>query len=102
MIAYLTIHFMIIAMKSAMHLRKRRRKPMGTISEMRLYLMSRYPNSLTWHRKVQNMPTRQVVAIYKNMTVVKPVAEIETEGYHQIDMFEYMTSLTQNNTEVSV
>ena len=72
-----------------------------TISDMRLYLMSRYPNSLTWHRKVQNMPTRQVVAIYKNMTTVKP-AIIEPEGYHQIDMFEYLASLTQNHTEVSV
>ena len=77
------------------------RKP--TISDMRLYLMSRYPNSLTWHRKVQNMPTRQVVAIYKNMTTVKPAKVYpDPDGYHQIDMFEYLASLTQNHTEVSV
>lgn len=40
---------------------------MATISEMRLYLMSRYPYSLKWHKRVVDMPTRQVVAIYKKM-----------------------------------
>ena len=74
---------------------------MPTISEMKLYLMSRYPNSLKWHKKVQNMPTKQVVAIYRSMhnreILDKP---IEYSDYHQIDMFEYMASLTQNNTEV--
>ena len=78
---------------------------MPTISEMRLYLMSRYPNSLKWHKKVQNMPTRQVVAIYKKMkrdeenNLVHPHND---SNYHQIDMFEYMASLIQNNTEVNV
>ena len=74
---------------------------MATISEMRLYLMSRYPNSLKWHRKVQNMPTRQVVAIYKKMSA-DPLENmyVRDPKYHQIDMFEYMASLEQNHTEV--
>lgn len=76
---------------------------MATISEMRLYLMNRYPNRLWWHEKVQKMPTKQVVAIYRKMTNSQP-KKIETEdgSYHQINMFEYMASLTQNNTEVKV
>ena len=78
---------------------------MATISEMRLYLMSRYPNSLTWHRKVQKMPTKQVVAIYNKFkddhVPIKPIVPTEPK-YHQIDMFEYMASLTQNHTEVKV
>lgn len=78
---------------------------MPTISEMRLYLMSRYPNSLKWHKKVQNMPTRQVVAIYKKMkrdeekNLVHPH---NNSNYHQIDMFEYLASLSQTRTEVNV
>ena len=76
-----------------------------TISDMRLYLMSRYPNSLKWHRKVQKMPTRQVIAIYKRMKELEEknlVHPSNDSSYHQIDMFEYMASLTQNNTEVNV
>lgn len=78
---------------------------MQTISEMRLYLMSRYPNSLKWHKKVQNMSTRQVVAIYKKMkrdeekNLVHPHND---SNYHQIDMFEYLASLNQTRTEVNV
>ena len=76
---------------------------MATIAEMRLYLMSRYPNSLKWHKKVQNMPTRQVIAIYRSMhnreILDKP---IEYSEYHQIDMFEYLASLNQTRTEVNV
>ncbi len=73
-----------------------------TISEMRLYLMSRYPNSLRWHEKVKNMPTKRVVAIYKKMSSDKTEICHNNSNYHQIDMFEYMASLTQNNTEVNV
>ena len=75
-----------------------------TISEMRLYLMSRYPNSLNWHKKVQNMPTKQIVAIYKRMKELenKNLVHPYNPNYHQIDMFEYMATLTQNNTEVNV
>ena len=40
---------------------------MATISEMRLYLMGQYPESMFWHNKVQKMPTRQVVAVYRKM-----------------------------------
>ena len=78
---------------------------MPTIADMRLYLMSRYPNSLKWHKKVQNMPTRQVVAIYKRMEELENrnlVHPHNDSNYHQIDIFEYMASLTQNHTEVNV
>lgn len=74
-----------------------------TISEMRLYLMSKYPNKMHWHERVQKMPTRQVIAIYNNMTRRSKKADDNTNyHYHQIDMFEYIASLTQNNTEVNV
>lgn len=78
---------------------------MATISEMRLYLMSRYPNSLKWHKKVQNMPTRQIVAIYKRMKELENknlVHPHNNSNYHQIDMFEYLASLNQTRTEVNV
>jgi hypothetical protein len=78
---------------------------MPTISEMRLYLMSRYPHSLNWHKKVQNMSTRQIVAIYKRMKELENknlVHPHNDSNYHQIDMFEYLASLNQTRTEVNV
>ena len=72
---------------------------MPTIADMRLYLIHQYPNSMHWHEKVQNMPTKQVVAIYQKM-VKRNI--LPPSSYHQIDMFEYMASLAQNNTEVNV
>lgn len=78
---------------------------MATIAEMRLYLMSRYPNSLKWHKKVQNMPTKQIVAIYKRMKELENknlVHPHNDSNYHQIDMFEYLASLNQTRTEVNV
>ena len=71
-----------------------------TISDMRQYIMSRYPNKMYWHEKVQKMPTRQVIAIYNNMTKRSKKVSYDP-NYHQIDMFEYMASLTQNHTEVN-
>lgn len=78
---------------------------MATISEMRLYLMSRYPYSLKWHKRVVDMPTRQVVAIYKKMKCDEEknlVHPNNDSNYHQIDMFEYLVSLNQTRTEVDV
>ena len=65
--------------------------------------MSRYPNSLRWHKKVQNMPTRQVVAIYKKMSA-DPLENmvVRNPNYHQIDLWEYMASKYDNHTEVDV
>ena len=74
---------------------------MPTISDMRLYLIKQYPDSMFWHQKVQKMPTKQVVAIYKKMTTRKDKPKND-DGYHQIDMFEYMATLTQNHTEGKV
>lgn len=73
---------------------------MATIAEMRLYLMSRYPYSLKWHKRVADMPTRQVVAIYKKMK--NDEEKNLVSNYHQIDMFEYLASLNQTRTEVNV
>jgi len=73
---------------------------MATIAEMRLYLMSRYPYSLKWHKRVVDMPTRQVVAIYKKMK--NDEERNLVSNYHQIDMFEYLASLNQTRTEVNV
>ena len=67
--------------------------------------MSRYPNSLHWHKKVQNMPTRQVVAIYKRMKELENknlVHPHNDSNYHQIDLWEYMASKYDNHTEVDV
>lgn len=78
---------------------------MATISEMRLYLMSRYPNALKWHKKVSEMPTRRIVAIYKRMKELEEknlVHPHNDSNYHQIDMFEYLASLNQTRTEVNV
>lgn len=78
---------------------------MATISEMRLYLMSRYPYSLKWHKRVVDMPTKQVVAIYKKMKKDEEknlVYPHNDSNYHQIDMFEYLASLNQTRTKVNV
>ena len=72
-----------------------------TISDMRLYLMAKYPKSLRWHERVEKMPTRQVVAVYHSMSR-RNIPIPEPEGYHQIDMFEYEASLKENNTEVAI
>lgn len=77
---------------------------MPTISKMRKFLCDQYPERIWWHQKVWKMPTNQVVAIYKKMVNAPKVkiTEVEHSGYHQIDMFEYMATLTQNHTEVKV
>lgn len=82
---------------------------MATISEMRLYLMSKYPNSLKWQERVSKMHTRQVIAIYKKWTTQEIVEGARKNGllpedtsYHQINMFEYLASLNQTRTEVNV
>lgn len=79
---------------------------MATIAEMRLYLMSRYPDSLKWQERVSKMPTRQVVAIYKkfkNMPKKPYIGPLpEDPNYHQINMFEYLAYLNQTRTEVNV
>lgn len=75
---------------------------MPKMSEMRQYIMDLYPEKIWWHEKVQKMPTKQVVAIYNSYKNKRPRKSSESNSYHQIDMFEYMASLTQNNTEVNV
>ena len=77
---------------------------MPTISKMRKFLCDQYPDRIWWHQKVWKMPTNQVVAIYKKMTTktTKENPKHTDPSYHQIDMFEYMATLTQNHTEVKI
>ena len=71
---------------------------MPKMSEMRKFIMNLYPDNIWWHAKVWKMPTKQVVAIYKKYKD----RDKEPEGYHQISIFEYMASQTQNHTEVKI
>ena len=87
-----------------------------TINEMRSYISNRY-DSIKWKDRVRLMPTRQVVAIYRRFREDDERARLmetcpseyirrkEPEGYHQIDMFEYLYSINQGketHTEVKV
>ena len=81
----------------------------ATVNEMRSYISGCY-TSMKWKDKVSRMPTRQVVAVYRSLKRREEKLNIkwfnrEPEGYHQIDMFEYMYSINQGketNTEVNV
>ena len=78
-----------------------------TINEMRSYISSCY-SSMKWKDKVSRMPTRQVYAVYQSLKRREEKLNIkwfnrEPEGYHQIDMFEYLYSINQGketHTEV--
>ena len=89
---------------------------MATINEMRKYISNRY-DSMKWKTKVSNMPTRQVVAVYRSIKRRDEEARLqalcpseyirkqEPKGYHQIDMFEYLYSINQGketHTEVNI
>ena len=77
---------------------------MSNIQAVRKYVMDLYPNQ-TWHRKVHNMPDKQVYAIYRkkqeekdrlkqlaSLTGSTDFANIEDleELFHQIDIWEYL------------
>ena len=66
------------------------------IQAVRRVVMDLYPNA-TWHRKVHNMPDRQVYAIYRSVEENrKHLDEMEAEAivintpepFHQIDIWE--------------
>lgn len=84
-----------------------------TISDMRSYIMHAYPNNMKWHRKVREMPTNQVIAVYysiKDRATKKKlkaaekikVQEKKEQEYHQIDMWEYLSSITNNHTQIEI
>ena len=83
-----------------------------TMSEMRQYIMAQYPDNFHWHNKVRNMRTGQVVAIFYSMKerAAKKKAKLLAEKkakknepvYHQITMWEYMASLTENHTPIEI
>ena len=76
-----------------------------TVNEMRQYISRKY-NTMKWKAKVAQMPTHQVIAIYKSFKereYGKP--KQEDPSYHQIDMFEYLYSINQGketHTEVKL
>ena len=80
-----------------------------TINQMRNYISGCYP-SMGWKDKVSRMPTRQVYAVYNSLKRKEEKLNIkwfnrEPEGYHQIDMFEYLYSINngkETHTEVKV
>jgi len=80
-----------------------------TVNEMRSYISGCY-SSMSWKDKVSRMPTRQVYAVYNSLKRREEKLNIkwfnrEPEGYHQIDMFEYLYSINQGketHTEVKV
>ena len=83
---------------------------MATMNEMRSYISNRY-DSMKWKDKVSRMSTRRVVAIYKSFKERDEKARLEAtcpkepDGYHQIDMFEYLYSINngkETHTEVNV
>ena len=69
------------------------------IQAVRRAVMDLYPNA-TWHRKVHNMPDRQVFAIYRAKEEEKkylkensvPQPQHTSEQYHQIDIWEYLNN----------
>ena len=86
-----------------------------TMSEMRQYIMAQYPDNFNWHMRVRKMPTNQIVAIFYSMKdraakkKAKAIAEkkaLEAKKnepqYHQITMWEYMASLTENHTPIEI
>ena len=71
---------------------------MATMNEMRSYISNRY-DSMKWKYKVSRMPTRQVIAVYRNLKERDAKAREEetcpNPEYHQIDMFEYLYSINE-------
>lgn len=73
---------------------------MATIKEMRIALHDHWPKAtLDWHEKINNMPTKQVVAIYKYIQSKK---EDVQEEHHQINIFEYMATCTEEGSHTQI
>lgn len=83
-----------------------------TIADMKSFLNAQYPNSINWHRKVKQMSTAQTIAIYYSMkeraakkklkAAEKKAQEKKEQEYHQIDMWEYLSSITNNHTQIEI
>ena len=76
-----------------------------TVNEMRIYILQSYPNSTTrWREKVTKMPTAQVIAFYKSLVnrEDKKKPEQIDDGYHQIDIFEYMASIQDAGSHTQI
>lgn len=60
------------------------------IWQMRNWLLQQYPG-VRWHERVSRMAPNQVIAIYRSMrNRPKKKEPVKTDGYHQIDMFEWL------------
>lgn len=84
-----------------------------TIADMKNFLNAQYPNSINWHRKVRQMHPAQTIAIYYSMKdraakkKLKAAEKLKAQEkkeqeYHQIDMWEYLSSITNNHTQIEI
>lgn len=78
-----------------------------TINDMRLYILQTYPKGTAkWREKVTNMPTAQVIAIYKSIkereAKKKTDAEYYNDGYHQIDIYEYLAMKQEKGSHTQI
>lgn len=85
-----------------------------TINQMRAYILDFYPNaSQKWRSKVLDMPTNQIVAIYKSLlsrqsSTNRSECNSKKEDCHQIDIWEYLANKNEQeggketHTEVKV
>lgn len=77
-----------------------------TINQMRAYVLDFYPNaSQKWRSKVLDMPTNQIVAIYKSIlsrqsSNNRSEGDSKKEDYHQIDIWEFLASSDAGNEDV--
>ena len=76
-----------------------------TINQMRAYILDSYPNaSQKWRSKVLDMPTNQIIAIYKSILSRKSSnnrseGNSKKEDYHQIDIWEFLASSNARNED---
>ena len=67
-----------------------------TINEMRCYILDSYPHaSQKWRASVLEMPSNQIVAIFRSiLSRAKPEkrseSQIPKETCHQMDIWEYL------------
>lgn len=76
-----------------------------TINQMRAYILDSYPHaSQKWRSKVLDMPTNQIVAIYKSIlsrqsSNNRSEGNSKKEDYHQIDIWEFLASSDAGNED---
>lgn len=76
-----------------------------TINQMRCYILDSYPKAgQKFRSKVLDMPTNQIVAIYKSIlsrqsSTNRSEGNSKKEDYHQIDIWEFLASADAENKD---